>query len=252
MANILFKKSYLFKNFKRIPYDNLWNTKGIFTTIRLIDKPPRLLFLKEHIIFFNQSLKIMNINFKLSTTILNKQFKYLLNKKVRYDHLIRIAINNTKISFSIRKRNKIFKSFTGILVNYKRQNPELKNLSYRRILSFMELINTSKSEIILTHNNKLLEGCTTNIICVKKNKLFIPKNNYYFGITLKFIKNHSKRKIYKQDIAIKSLSLFEEIILVGSGKGIVQIKSIPQIKWNNKSDIIFNELQDLYKSYIIK
>ena len=46
------------------------------------------------------------------------------------------------------------------------------------------------------------------------------------------------------------LNLFDEILLVGSGKGIVQIKSIPQQKWKNKSSIIFNELHDLYNSYI--
>ena len=73
---------------------------------------------------------------------------------------------------------------------------------------------------------------------VKKNKLYIPKNNYYFGITLKFIKKHTKRKIFKKDIFIKDLSLADEILLVGSGKGIVKISSIPQIMWNNKSNAI--------------
>ena len=59
MANTLFKKSYLYKTFKNVPYDNLWNTRGAFTTIRLTGKPLKLLFLKEHIINLNKSLIII-------------------------------------------------------------------------------------------------------------------------------------------------------------------------------------------------
>jgi len=37
---------------------------------------------------------------------------------------------------------------------------------------------------------------------------------------------------------------------VGSGKGVTKLQSIPQVKWNSKLSIIFNELHDLYNSYI--
>ena len=250
MANILFKKSYLYKTFKNVPYDNLWNSKGVFTTVRIKGKPFRLFFLKEHIRNLNQSLEAMNIKFVLTSSLLNKKFNNLFNNNVKYDHLLRIAINNKKISFSLRKRKKISCSFKGILIDYKRPNPLVKNLYYKKILGFLKSIRTTEYEIILMHNKKLLEGCTTNIICVKNTRLYIPKNDYYFGITLKFISKYSKRKIYKRDILTKELNLFDEILLVGSGKGIVQLKSIPQIKWKNKSNIIYNELHDLYNLYI--
>ena len=250
MANTLFKKSYLYKTFKNVPYDNLWNSKGVFTTVRIKGKPFKLLFFKEHIRNLNQSLKAMNIKFVLTSSLFNKKFKNFFNNNIRYDHLLRIAVNNKKISISLRKRNKISNSFKGILVNYKRPNPLVKNLYYKKILGFLKSVRTTEYEIILTHNKKLLEGCTTNIICVRNTKLYIPKNDYYSGITLIFISKHSKRKIYKRDIFTKELNLFDEILLVGSGKGIVQLKSIPQIKWKNKSSIIFNELHDLYNSYI--
>jgi len=250
MVNILFKKSYLYKTFKNVPYDHLWNSKGVFTTVRIKGKPFKMLFLNEHIRNLNQSLEAMNIKFVLTSSLLNKKFKNLFNNNIRYDHLFRIAINKHKISFSLRKQKKISTSFIGILINYKRSNPLVKNLFYKKILDLLKSICTTKYEIVLTYNRKVLEGCTTNIICVKNERLYIPKNDYYFGITLKFISKHSKRKIYKKDIFIKKLHLFDEILLVGSGKGIVQIKSIPQIKWKNKSNIIFKELHDLYNSYI--
>ena len=40
---------------------------------------------------------------------------------------------------------------------------------------------------IFYKRNKILEGSTTNIICVRNNKLFIPKNSYYHGITISYL-----------------------------------------------------------------
>ena len=56
-GNILFKKSYLLSNFKEIKYNDLWNKKGIFTTIRVIGRPYRLYL-------FDQHLKNLNYYFK--------------------------------------------------------------------------------------------------------------------------------------------------------------------------------------------
>ena len=49
---------------------------------------------------------------------------------------------------------------------------------------------------------------------------------------------------------MEKLKTFDEILLVGSGKGVIALKNIPQIKWKNKNKIIYKELQDLYNSYI--
>ena len=83
MANTLFKKSYLYKTFKNVPYDNLWNSRGVFTTVRLKGKPFKLLFLKEHIRNLNQSLEALNIKFILTRSLLNKQFNNLFNNNIR-------------------------------------------------------------------------------------------------------------------------------------------------------------------------
>ena len=252
MVNILFKKSYLHKTLNKVTYESLWNTKGVFTTIRLIGLPPKFLFLKEHLRNLNESLKKMNINFSLRSST----FKNLLRNKIKmnkkYDHLFRLSINNKKISITLRKRLKTATSFKGILVNYQRSNPSIKNLNYKKILGFLKTINTQSCEIILMNKKNILEGCTTNIICVKNNKLYLPKTKYYFGVTLQFIMRHTKRIIIKKNINVKDLDTFDEILLVGSGKGVIKLQSISQIKWNSKSDIVFNELQDLYNSYIAR
>ena len=252
MANILFKKSYLHKTFDKVPYESLWNTKGAFTTIRLIGSPPKFLFLKDHLNNLNGSIKKINIDFILKSSTLENLLRNKIKTNVKYDHLLRMAVNSKKISITLRKRLKCAAPLKGILVNYQRPNPSIKNLYYKKIFEYLKSINTQSCEIILMKKKIFLEGCTTNIICVKNKKLYLPKTNYYFGITLKFIVSHTKRRFIKRNIYLNDLNSFDEILLVGSGKGIVMLQNIPQINWNNKSCIVFKELQDLYNSYITR
>ena len=250
MANILLRKSYLHKTFKQTNYESLWNTKGVFTTIRLIGLPPKFLFLKDHLNTLNRSIKKMNIDFILKSSTFENLLSNTIRTDIKYDHLLRLAVNNKKISITLRKRLKCAVSLKGILVNYQRSNPSIKNLYYKKILGYLKKINSQSCEVILMNKRNILEGCTTNIICVKNKKLYLPKTKYYFGTTLQFIVRHTKRRIVKKNISVKDLNFFDEILLVGSGKGVTKLQSIPQVKWNSKSSIIFKELHDLYNSYI--
>ena len=252
MANILFRQSYLHKTFDNVTYESLWNTKGVFTTIRLIGLPPKFLFLKEHLNNLNRSIKKMNIDFTLKSLTFENLLRNKIRMNVKYDHLLRLAVNNKKISITLRKRLKHAAPLKGILVNYQRPNPSIKNLYYKKIFGYLKKINSQSCEVILVNKRNILEGCTTNIICVKNKKLYLPKTKYYFGTTLQFIVRHTKRRIVKKNINVKDLGLFDEILLVGSGKGVMKLQSIPQVKWNSKSSIIFNELHDLYNSYITR
>ena len=252
MANTLFKKSYQHKTLKEIPFNYLWNKKGVFTTIRVLGRPRKLLFIKEHIINLNRSLKVFKINNKINKKFLNNIINQLFAKNIYYDHLFRIAVTDKKISFSLRKRLPVRKRFKGILISYERSNWKLKHLKYNKILSLLEKINTQSEEIILTNKNLILEGGTTNILCVANNTVYIPKSGYYPGVTLRFLLKNSPRKIFKKNITKTQLQECDEILLVGSGKGIVAVDNIPQIHWHKKSNIVFNEFHRIYKSYISK
>ena len=43
MVTLLLKKSYLHKNLKEIKFQDLWNGYGIFTTMRVIGKSPKII-----------------------------------------------------------------------------------------------------------------------------------------------------------------------------------------------------------------
>ena len=245
MVNYLFKKSFQLKAFKPIIYDDLWGKRGVFSTIRIIGKKPNFILFYDHIKNINLALKKLNINFVLSKKkllIIMPQ----LNKINKYDHLLRVALNSKILSISLRKRLQPFKNFDAILYSYQRSNPSLKNLYYKKIIKKLSSINIQKQEVLLLKNNFILEGCTTNIFCIRNKTIYTPKNNFYKGTTMNYLLSKTKRESKKINISIHELSTFDEIVLVGSGKGVISLRSINKIHWKSKSNLIYKELLDIY------
>ena len=56
MVTYLLKKSYRLKDLQEIDFKDLWGDHGIFTTMWIFGKPPKILFFKNHLKIF-KSLK---------------------------------------------------------------------------------------------------------------------------------------------------------------------------------------------------
>ena len=249
MVKYLLKKSYRLKDLKEIEFKDLWGDHGVFTTMWIFDNPYKILFFEEHINNFVKSSKVYSI-FKTSLKLdILKILKDNLNPKKKYNHLLRIALNNKIISISLRTRAKPKLNFNLKLVNLKRQKPEFKNLKYKAILKQLSKLDNSKSDIGLCSNKRIFETGTSNLLFVKNNKVFSPINKFYKGITYKFFQSKIKN-IIKKDIFVSSLKEFDEIILIGSGKGVASVKTINQLKWKRKSLKFYNILSKHYKSAI--
>ena len=249
MVTLLLKKSYRHKDLKEIKFHDLWNSYGVFTTMRVIEKPAKIIFFKEHINNLIRSLKVYKINKKNIKQNILKLIKLNLNKNKKYDHLFRVAANNKMISISLRKRLKPKLNFSLKLIDYKRIEPEYKNLKYKKILNFLKKMDTTKSDIALYKNKKILESGTSNLLFVKKNKIYSPINNFYKGTTLKFFTKKLK-KIKKRNIFIDSLKSYDEIIVIGSGKGVVSVNSIEKPFWKRKSLKNYRILSKIYQQAI--
>jgi branched-subunit amino acid aminotransferase/4-amino-4-deoxychorismate lyase len=130
------------------------------------------------------------------------------------------------------------------LVNLKRQKPQYKNLKYKKILSYLSKMDNSRSDIGLVCKKKICESGTSNLLFVKDNKIFSPRGGYYEGNTLKFFKKI--KKLIKKDIYIDELKKYDEILLVGSGKGVASIKKIKKINWKRKN---LNQFKIFSKHY---
>ena len=249
MVNYLLKKSYQLKNLQEIDFKDLWGDHGVFTTMWIYDKPSKILFFKDHINNLIKSTKAYSIYKPSLKKNILKLLKENLNSKTKYNHLLRIALNKKTLSISLRKRVKPNLNFDLRLVNLKRQNPEFKNLKYKEILKHLSKLDNSRNDIGLCSNNKIFETGTSNLLFIKNNKVYSPINKFYKGITYKFFKSKIKN-IIKKDINVNSLKEFDEIILIGSGKGVASVKTINQIKWKRKSLKFYNIFSRHYKSAI--
>ena len=249
MVTYSLKKSYQLKNLQEIDFKDLWGDHGIFTTMWIFGKPPKILFFDNHIENLIQSLNKFGIN-KIS---LKKDILNIINKNLsktnNYNHLLRIALNKKIISISLRKRLIPKLNFNLKLVNLKREKPQFKNLKYKKILFHLSKMDNTKSDIGLVFNKKLFETGTSNLLFVKNDKSFTPKKDYYEGITYKFFRSKIK-KIYKREIFVKELLKFDEILLIGSGKGVASVKTIKQIGWKRKKIKHYNIFLKYYRSAI--
>ncbi len=250
MATFLLKKSYQLKNLKEIKFKDLWEHHGIFTTMWIFGKPPKILFFNNHIRKLISSL----VKYKIKNKFLKKNIVSVINenlsKKTNYNHLLRVAINKNIISISLRKRFSPKLNFNLKFINLKRDRPEYKNLKYKKILSHLKKIDNTMSDIGIMNKGKVLETGTSNLLFIKDKKVFTPKKNYYQGQTFKYFK--SQINIIKKDIYLNDLKEYDEILLLGSGKGVVSVKKIEQIQWKRKSlrnyKIFFNRYKNAIKN----
>ena len=224
MVKLLLKKSYQINNLKETKFKDLWGSSGVFTTMRLVGKPGKLILYKNHI---------------------KNLIKNNLSNKIKYNHLLRIALTKKLISLSIRERPRPRSNFELKILNYKRKDPKYKNLYYKYILKKLNAYDTKKVDILLVYENKILETCTSNLLFVKNNKYYSPKNNCYIGNTINFLKK--KIRITFKDIKLKDINQFDEILLIGSGKGVTPVRFINKYKWKNKDMIGFKKVNQYFK-----
>ena len=251
MAIYLLKKSYQLKDLQEVGFKDLWGDHGIFTTMWIFGKPPKILFFENHIKNLIKSLEIYGVKKKYLRKNIIKIINENLSKKIKYNHLLRVALNKKIISISLRKRVSPKPNFYLKLVNLKREKPEYKNLKYKKILRHLSKMDNSKSDIGLIYKKMILETGTSNLLFIRHDKIHTPTKGYYEGNTLKFIKTKIK-KVIKKNIFVKDLKRYDEILLVGSGKGIASIKTIKQIGWKRKNLKKFKVLSKYYNSIINK
>ena len=239
------KKSYQLKDLQEVGFKDLWGDHGIFTTMWIFGKTPKILFFENHIKNLVRSLQTYGINKKFLKKNIIKIINKNLTKKKNYNHLLRVALNKKIISISLRKRIPPKLDFNLKLINLKRERPQYKNLKYKKILYHLSKIDNSKSDIGLVFKRKIFETGTSNLLFIKDYKIYSPKNNYYEGNTFKFFKSKTK-KIIKKDIFVNELKSYDEILLIGSGKGVASVKTIKKIDWRRKS---FNQFKIFLKYY---
>ena len=251
MVTYLLKKSYQHKSLIEVNFKDLWGDKGVFTTMRILGKPVKILFFKKHIKNLIKSLKIYKLNRANIENDILKLIRLNIDKKKPYNHLLRVAISRKIISISLRNRKTPKLKFNLKLINHKRVDPELKNLKYKLILKYLSKMNNTTSDVGLCFQKKILESGTSNIFFVKENKIYSPSKNIYKGVTYDFFKK-KLGKIINKEILVNSLNNYDEILLIGSGKAVTSVETIKEINWKRKDLKYYKILSNFYKKEILK
>ena len=198
MVTYLLKKSYQHKTLKEVKFKDLWGDRGVFTTMRILGKPAKIIFFKKHIKNLIKSLKVYKLNrINIEKNIL-KLIKLNINKNKTYNHLFRVAVNKKIISVSLRDRKTPKIKFNLKLINHKRIDPELKNLKYKLIIKHLSRMDNTTCDVGLCFEKKILESGTSNIFFIKKNKIYSPSKNIYKGVTYNFFKKKLGKIINKE------------------------------------------------------
>ena len=113
-------------------------------------------------------------------------------------------------------------------------------------------MDTTKSDIALYKNNKILETGTSNLLFIKKNKIYSPNKNFYSGTTLKFFKKKIKKDIpYTVSKNIKNAvnNIFRDLKFDSSKKETILLSPAAASfdQFNN-----FESRGDHFKSLIMK
>ena len=250
MVTYLLKKSYQHKTLKEVNFKDLWGDKGVFTTMRILGKPAKIIFFEKHVKNLIKSLKVYKLNrVNIKKNILNL-IRLNVDKNKSYNHLLRVAVNKKIISVSLRGRKTPKLKFNLKLINHKRIDPELKNLKYKLIIRHLSKMDNTTSDVGLCFEKKILESGTSNIFFIKKNKIYSPSKNIYKGVTYNFFKK-KLTKIYNKEILVNTLAEYDEILLIGSGKAVTSVETIKGIKWRRKSLKYYKILSNFYKKEIL-
>ena len=154
MVTYLLKKSYQHKTLNEVNFKDLWGGRGVFTTMRILGKPAKILFFNSHIKNLVKSLKIYQLDRANIQKNILKLIKLNIDKSKSYNHLLRIAVNKKIISVSLRNRKTPKLKFNLKLINYKRIDPELKNLKYKLILKYLSKMDNTTSDVGLCYEKK--------------------------------------------------------------------------------------------------
>ena len=224
--------------------------RGVFETILVKGKAH---FLKEHIERLNVGIRTLSlgeyIDSKLVLDIINK---YNLDNVA-----LKIAVTEKNIIFTHReikyKKEDYDKGFKVKISNNIRNSRSklvyIKSLNYLdNLLEYEEANKDGYNEaLFFNENNKLSEGCTTNVFIIKDKKIYTPIETC--GLLNGIVRNYviENFDVYEKEISKDELLNADEVFLTNSLVGIIKVSDIEGYSYKSK---IIESIRSKYESHI--
>lgn len=212
----------------------------------------KLFLLKEHLIRFRNSAKLLD----LELSVPQKQLEIIVNTLIAKNKFketeVRLVLTGgptpdgmsykkPTLFILVQKEQKIPDSAykKGIkLVTYKHQRDffRIKTLNYITAVKYQKKKDKQNAfEILYVSNNRVFECTTSNIFIFKKDTLITPKDNILLGTTRNFVIKLAKKefKIQEREIKFKEFNSASESFIIAANKDIVPVVKVNNTKIGN-------------------
>ena len=240
---------------KKTEHPHPWGLRGTFSTIRK-DSDNRFLFLEEHLDRIINSGKALGFPWIPSKSEISERlFDIANNQTDKQPRLFRISLFENLLGIADRITNSYGLSVEGISFRHKRAQPSHKQTTDKKLYESLNNLDINKKELILIDpkTNEFLETATSNLIFVEQKHLVIPFRNILTGINLTKIKPilEQRFEIQYRSPHCQEILNFDEIILVGSGRGISTLKNFKEFDWQSRNHSVHLEIKSIYDELIV-
>ena len=241
---------------------------GVFDFFRTYQGIP--FYFEDHFIRLKNSAKMLNIDFAITQEELKTIIFSLMKKNKQKEAAIKVILTGgeTIHSFDLDSKPTLIVTtlplamypreyFTdGVKIISKEHPPflaECKTLNYiPALVAMQEAKSLGASEVLFTHNKKILECGTSNFFAFRNNTLITPSKEIIFGITrkaiLKIAKDHfdiEEREVYQDEI-----NTFDEVFISASNKEIWPVRQIDNAPVKDgKVGPNTKKIMNLFKTY---
>lgn len=240
-----------------VDYQEPWGEAGAFTTLRLdVGRTWRCPYLFElHMDRLFSTFEQLGWALLFKREFVESAVKDFVNTiPDEGSYSLRVMMSDVVLSVRAARREEPADQQYGYLWDYTRENAAFKTLDYTDVLTALKGINRRLEELLLvSEDERLLEGATSCLLFYHNGQLVVPQRDRLDSITMKFLLERLGGicEVVERDVYLGEVKEFDEILLCGTGKGIVSLTEIEELEWKCRSLSFYRRARITYDNALI-
>lgn len=240
----------------RVTYQEPWGEAGAFTTMRLdVGASWCCAYLLErHVARLFKTFADLGWSALFEERWVEERIRTFVKQvegEGRY-HL-RVMLSDVILSLRAAPAAESQPMQSGQIWQYSRPTPAYKTLDYGDVLDALAGIDRTREELLLVSDDgRLLEGATSCLIFIGGGRLVVPERDRLNSITLELIREKWRGvEIVTDDVYTGEVKQYDEILLCGSGKGVINLAEIPELEWEHRATSAYRAVRILHDNALI-